>query len=327
MYNQIEDYMSNNLSEYLCGFRKGYSTQYCLILMLEKWKKVLDKRKFAGALLTDLSKAFGCLNHELLVAKLEAYGFNSDSLAFILDYLRDRKHRTKVNNRFSKWQSIISGVPEGSILGPLLFNIYMNDIFLFVIEEGLANYADDNTPHSTGDDIDTVLGSLKVDTDILIKWFDNNYLKMNPDKCKLLVTKADEDVSLEVDGHFIKGNKSVKLLGVKIDNQLYFNEHVSMIYKKASLKLHALARVACYMNKDKLKVLMKAFVQSQFGYCPLVWMFHGRVLNNKINRLHERALRLVYKETNLSTLKKSSLVNIEIDILSKYVRNYFNEKK
>ena len=126
----------------------------------------------------------------------------------------------------------------------------MNDIFLFVIEESLASYADDSTPHTTGDDIDAVLGSLKIDTDILIEWFNNNYFKMNPDKCKLLVTKADEDVSLEVDGHNIKGSKSVKLLGVKIDNQLNFNDHVSMIYKKANLKLHALARVACFMNKD-----------------------------------------------------------------------------
>ena len=99
------------MSQYLCGFRKEYSTQYCLFLMLEKWGKELDKCNFAGALLTDLSKAFGCLNHELLIAKLEAYGFNSALLALILDYLRDRTHRTKLNNRLSDWLPIISVVP------------------------------------------------------------------------------------------------------------------------------------------------------------------------------------------------------------------------
>ena len=101
MYDQIEMYMDTYLSEYLCGFRKGYSTQYCLLSMLEKWKKALDKHYVAGGLLTDLSKAFDCLNHDLLIAKLEAYGFDDKSLAYIYSHLSERKHRTKVNNSYS----------------------------------------------------------------------------------------------------------------------------------------------------------------------------------------------------------------------------------
>ena len=301
MHNQIENYMNKYLSDYLCGFRKGYSTQYCLIFMLEKWKKELDKRMIAAALLTDLSKAFGCLNHELLIAKLEAYGFDHASLLIILNYLSGRKHRTKVNNYCSGWSSITSGVPEGSILGPLIFNIYINDIFYFVDDEHLANYADDdNTPHTTAKNIDTVLNYLANETYILIKWFDDNYFKLNGDKCKLLVPNNDENTSLVIDGHRVTSQRNVKLLGIKIDNKLDFNDHVSMINKKASHKLHALARIFPFMNKNKLRVLMKAFIESQFGYCPLIWMFHSRKLNNKINRLHERALRLVYKNSTLS---------------------------
>ena len=92
----------------------------------------------------------------------------------------------------------------------------------------------------------------------------------------------------------------MKLLGIKLDNKLDFNDHITNICKKANSKLHALARVSNLMNKDKLRILMKAFIESQFSYCPLVWMFHSRTLNNKINKLHERALRLVYKGDKLT---------------------------
>ena len=129
------------------------------------------------------------------------------------------------------------------------------------MEDNLANNMDDNTPNATGCDIETVLQYLKNDTNILLRWFKNIYFKMNADKCKLLITNSDENVSLVVDGHKIKRNKTVKLLGIKINNQLNFNYHVPSIYKKDSLKLHALARISKFMSKEKLRVLMKAFVE------------------------------------------------------------------
>ena len=180
-----------HLSNYLCGFRKGYSTQYCLIVMLERWEKALDKQHLAGALLTDLSKAFDCLNHELLIAKLEAYGFDYSSLALVYSYLSERKQRTKINNSFSKWVDITTGIPQGSILGPLLFNIYLNDIFFSVKEDNLTNYADDNTPYAINSTTDAIIGCLVEDTTKLLKWFDDNYFKMNADKCHLLITNHE----------------------------------------------------------------------------------------------------------------------------------------
>ena len=120
-------------------------------------------------------------------------------------------------------------------------------------------------------------------------------MKSNDDKCHLIIANHS-NLSLNLEHDPIQSSDFVKLLGVTIDKQLHFKEHVSKLIKKGNQKLHALARVSKYLNQDKLNFLMKSFIQSQFNYCPIVWMFHNRTLNNKINRLHERALRIVYNE-------------------------------
>ena len=124
--------MDQFLPKYQCGFRKGYSTQYCLLAMLEKWKSAVDKGKSFGALLTDLSNAFDCLSHELLLAKLHAYGFSISTLRLIHSYLTNRLQRTKINMPYRSWVEIVFGVAQGSILGPLLFNIFLCDIFFIM---------------------------------------------------------------------------------------------------------------------------------------------------------------------------------------------------
>ena len=192
MYEQIYSYFQKYFSPSLFGFRKGYNTQHCLMILIESWKKAIDNNKKAGAVLTDLSKAFDSLNHELLLAKLEAYGFDELSLNFVHSYLADRKQRTKVNNAVSSWAKIDSGVPQGSILGPLLFNIYMNDIFWFTTDVNIANYADDSTPYTTSNDIETLLDILQKNTEILMQWFNENYMKSNNDKCHLVISSPDE---------------------------------------------------------------------------------------------------------------------------------------
>ena len=111
LYSQIETFIENILSHNQCGFRKGYSAQYCLIKMLEKWKSALDNKKHTGALLTDLSKAFDCINHDLMTAKLEAYGFDYKALKLIYSYLTNRSQRVKVNSEYSTWSRIQTGVP------------------------------------------------------------------------------------------------------------------------------------------------------------------------------------------------------------------------
>ena len=152
----------------------------------------------------------------------------------------------------------------------------------------MTNFADDNTPHTTGETIDILLMNLQKGTSTLTKWFKDNYFCMNADKCHLLVCNNDKDVSLIVENEVIDCSNSVKLLGITTDKKLNFNEHVTKLCKKVSAKLHALARISHFTSHDKLRLPMKSFIESQFSYCPLVWMFHSRALNNRINKLHER---------------------------------------
>ena len=124
MFEKMSQFFDNIFSKSQCGFRKGLSTQQCLLAMLEKWKRSIDNSKMFGALLTDLLKAFDCLDHELLIAKLNAYGFSLTALKLVHNYLSNRKQRSKINSTYSSLLKILFGVPQGSILGPLLFNIF-----------------------------------------------------------------------------------------------------------------------------------------------------------------------------------------------------------
>ena len=313
LYIQIYNYFDNIFSKYLCGFRKGHSTQHCLLFMLENLRKALDNRLKTGILLTDLSKAFASISHDLLIAKLHAYGISRNALTLVYDYLSGRKQRTKVGDTFSTWRYVIYGVPQGSILGPLLFNIYINDLFLFSADFNITNYADDCSPFEFNGTINNVILKLENDAIILMHWFKNNYMKLNPDKCRMILSDKDHNLNISLGNELVSNSECEKILGIHFDSKLDFNTHVTKLCSKVGQKLHALARISNFMSTKQKLLIMNAFISSQFGYCPLIWMCHSRALNTRINRIHERALRIVYNDNSSSfdtLLGKSGQVKI-----------------
>ena len=161
--NQMVDHLSELFNTLLSAFRKHYNCQSLLLKLIEDIKSALDKGHKTGAVFMDLSKAFDCLPHALLLAKLNAYGLSTAVCELMSSYLNQRMQRVKISNCRSSWKILNKGVPQGSILGPLLFNVFMNDMFLFMERCNLYNYADDNSIIYSSPDIETVILNLKHD--------------------------------------------------------------------------------------------------------------------------------------------------------------------
>ena len=158
-----------------------------MITLIETCKKYLDNNESFGALLTDLSKAFDCVNHKLLIAILHAYGLDNSSLSLIHSYLNNRQQRVRVDNEFSTWSDIKDGVPQRSILGPLFFIIHICDLFYIIQKWPIANYADDTTPYTCVKNTQDVTTSLENCALVLFKWFENDLMKANSAKSHLLL--------------------------------------------------------------------------------------------------------------------------------------------
>ena len=315
---------------------------------IEDAKIAIDNKKLVGVLFMDLSKAFDCLPHGLLVAKLRAYGLDLPACELMGSYLSGRKQRVKIAGSRSQWHSLEKGVPQGSILGPLLFNIFINDMFHFIEKCSLYNFADDNSLSNTATTLNEIKCNLQHDSKICISWFDQNGMEANPSKFQLMVisSRPTGDIQLDInDSVSITSESSVKALGVFIDNRLTFNEHIKQSSMKAARQLNALSRISKFLNFKAKKLIFKSFVMSNFTYSPLVWHFCGKNNNAKLEKIQERALRIVcddrhaeyldlIKRVDTTTMLQSRLNCILLEVFKSlkhlsptYIQKMFSPKE
>ena len=157
-------------------------------------------------------------------------------------------------------------------------------IFVNIISD-IVNYADDTTPHECDQHCDNLISNFELTVDKIFNWFEYNNLKANASKCRFFLSPYQHTL-ININGSVITRSNSEKLLGITIDSDFTFEEHINTLCRKASQKLHALSRISQYLSQHKKRILFKTFITSQFNYCPLVWMCHNRGLNNKINNIH-----------------------------------------
>ncbi len=299
--DQLIEYFKTIFNEMLCAYRKKYGCNHLIVKLIESWKFALDKGLFAGTILMDLSKAFDCMPHGLQIAKMKAYGLTDDACMFLCSYLSGRYQRVKVSDERSSWMPVSKGIPQGSCLGPFLFNVFINDLFYFIEICTLFNYADDNSLSAIDITMELVMAALKTDAENAIHWFTINLMQANPQKfhcmlLKALTCKESIPEAIEIDNIKIPVEEYVKLLGITIDDKLKFDKHIDILCKNASRQINVMYRFAGVFNFKQREAIHNTFILSNFNYCPVVWHFCSKASTKKMEKIQERALRFLFND-------------------------------
>ena len=248
----------------------------------------------------------------------------------LADYLSGGKQRTKIGSVFSEWWKIIRGIPQGSIPGSLLFNIFINYLFFFVLKCDICNFADGNTMCSCNKLLSKILANLRFDLKNVLMWFTVNSLNPNPGKFQYMILGKciTNQLSLFINGIKIKGTFEVAVLEITTGDQLTFKTHIEYICRMAKYKLRALQRIRNYLITEKVRLLATAFVNSQFYYAPLIWMFAGKTLISKVQKIHFRTLQVIYN-TYEKSYNELLILNRDISIHQRHLhflaRKFINQ--
>ena len=276
----------------LSGYLRGHSCCTALLKMTEDWRESLDKREAVVAVAVDLSKA---VCHSLLLAKLKAFGFSERALKLMTSYLCDRKQRVKLDGVYSRWRTVKTGVPQGSLLGPLLFNLYMNDLNYFVKDTSLRLYADDTTGYASDTSPAILEYVINSDLKIVTNWLQHNYLQINAKKTQAMAIGpiSSYAYNITLQNCKIDLTECLRILGVTLDRKLSFKPHILEQLKKACAKAAALRKFRKFIPMDVMIRLYKAYVLPHLEYCSPLFLGISDGLSNKLEDINFYILRTI----------------------------------
>ena len=282
----------------LSGFRPNQSCETALVHMIDKWLQAIDKGDMVGVIFIDLRKAFELVDH-ILLKKMSSYKLNPESLDWFCSYLSNRTQKVSFDNEMASKGYIKYGVPQGSILGPLLFLLFINDLPLYT-DVFAALYADDQTLYEINSSKIGIETKLQKALSDLAQWCRLNGMVINIDKTKAMIVTTRQKRSKMEDAFHITLNdmplsqvSTEKVLRVQVDNNLMWTDHISNVSKKMSTNIWLLSRIKRYLSIEHRVVFYKSYIQPHIDYANIVWGNAAKTNLLQIKRLQRKACRVI----------------------------------
>ena len=322
VYYQLYQHLDQNvlLSQYQSGFRKNFSTGTAVTFFVDNICRNMDNGLLTGAIYMDLKKAFDTIDHNLLLTKLPRYGGGNQTLKWFSSYLRARFQRVEIDGNLSTPAEIQSGVPQGLIVGPLLFIMYINDLPSSVHLSRVMLYADDTVLYYAAKSAAELEIALGLDLNNVASWMKEDKLFLNTDKTEYVIygtrqnIRIHDDVVISYNETPLKRSTSFKYVGVYIDQYLSFNIHINHIMAKVSKRLGLFRCIRGSISIGVAERLYKAMLLI-FDYCDVVWERCGQVNSDALERAQRRAAKLIFPNSGLDT--DTLLESLSLELLTK----------
>ena len=309
VHRQVMGFLEVNklLSKFQFGFRPKLSTELAATLLFVEIRQHVDEGKLVSATFIDLSKAFDTISHSNLLRKLPQYGICDEELGWFTDYLFHRSVVVSYDSCLSNKQDILTGVPEGSILGPLLFIIFFNDVTDAIEVAKIVKYADDTVIYVADKDIAVINSKLTKDMDAIAKWLDQNALIINLKKGKtesLLfgtlqrIARQNETLNVMYRGDKVLNTSHYKYLGIEIDSTLNLNSHFEKCFKSASSRLRMLGKLIDYLDLASAKAIYRSLILPTFTYSGILQLKITDTQYKRLASFHDRSLRTIQGNSN-----------------------------
>ena len=300
MYSRLDNFlnMSEIIYKFQFGFRKNYSTNHALLSIIEQIRGALDKNMFTCGVFIDLEKAFDTVNHQILVSKLNHYGIRGVANKWFSSYLSNRYQKVSLNGVSSQRLPITCGVPQGSILGPLLFLIYINDMNLAVEHSTIYHFADDTNLLYSCKSFKELRKRVNKDLQLLYEWLCANRLSLNTGKTEFIVfrpsrNKTSYRLTLKLHHTKLFESSKIKYLGIIIDNKLNWKGHIAELSKKLSRAVGLIYKIRHMCPTAVLRSLYFSLFHSHLSYGLVLWGTANQSYIDKIRTLQNRALKAI----------------------------------